>query len=199
MAEIQSNTAKKLYNIGFVSKGIYITTYGTKSRKSYSVWKDILRRCYDEKTQEKFSAYKGCSISEEWYDFQNFARWYENNHIEEFQIDKDILIKWNKIYSSETCCFVPQEINSLFTKKSSKRGKYPIGVIKRNRKKPYEANINKNGKCLYLGVYLTEEEAFQAYKEAKEKHIKEVADKWKDLINNKVYQAMYNYQVEITD
>lgn len=43
------------------------------------------------------------------------------------------------------------------------------------------------------------EEAFYKYKEAKELYIKEVADKWKNQIPEKVHNALYNYVVEITD
>lgn len=191
MAEIQNNS--------FVEKGKYTTTYGTEGRKIYTVWRDMFRRCYENSIQNKNPTYKSCKVIKEWNNFQVFAEWYKNNYIEGFQLDKDILVKGNKIYSPETCCFVPHEINSLFTKKGNKRGNCLIGVTKRKRGKPYEANIRKCGKNTYLGIYFTEIEAFQAYKQAKEQHIKEVTEKWKDQINPIVYKAMQEYQVEITD
>ena len=51
----------------------------------------------------------------------------------------------------------------------------------------------------YLGLFPNQQEAFYAYKKAKEKYIKEVADLYKNIIPQKVYDAMYSYQVEITD
>ena len=70
--------------------------------------------------------------------------------------------------------------------------------MKKHRRK-YKATISKNNVKLYLGLFDTPEEAFQAYKTAKEEYIKEVADKGKESISPKVYRAMYNYKVEITD
>ena len=157
----------------------------------------MLERCYSEKYQEKYPTYKNCTLDEKWYNFQIFAKWFENNYILGHQLDKDILIKGNKIYSPETCCFVPQEINKLFTKSEKARGSLPIGVRKCNKR--YKAIVKLNGKQRHLGTFDTPEEAFNAYKIAKELHIKEVADRWKGQISDRTYYAMYNYQVEITD
>src|SRR5690606_4464943 len=99
--------------------------------------------------------------------------------------------------SSETCCFVHNRINSLFTKSNSSRGKYPIGVSKKGNK--YEVSIRKDNIEHSIRGLDTPEEAFLIYKKEKEEYIKEVADLWKDKIDIKVYNAMYNYQVEITD
>ena len=60
------------------------------------------------------------------------GKWIENNYYEiegeTMCLDKDILCKGNKIYSRDTCVFVPQRINSLFTKCDNARGDNPIGV-----------------------------------------------------------------------
>ena len=50
-----------------------------------------------------------------------------------------------------------------------------------------------------LGTYSTPEEAFYAYKEYKEKLIKEIADLYQNEIPTILYEAMYNYEVEIND
>ena len=144
--------------------------------------------------------YIGCFVAEEWYCFQTFAQWHKENkksHMKSWQLDKDILVKGNKIYSPETCCFVPQEVNTLFVKNNINRGKYPIGVSKVGNK--FVSFIKTIDKSVYLGTFTTPEEAFEAYKTAKEAHIKEVADKWRELIDPRVYQALYKYEVEITD
>ena len=194
---MEKKPRKKIYGVGVTSKGKYKTTCSGKHGKIYKMWRGILRRCYCEKFQQTSVSYKGCTISEEWYDFQNFASWCEDNYVEGYQIDKDILLKGNKVYSPETCCFVPHEINSMFTNKKRKRGACLIGVVK--RKNVYEANFSVKKKAIYLGTFLTEKEAFLAYKEAKEKHIKNIAEKWRGQITKKVYQALVNYKVEITD
>ena len=145
--------------------------------------------------------YRGCLVAEEWHNFQVFAKWFHENYKPEYMqnwhLDKDILVKGNKIYSPETCCFIPVEINLLLGKSKSKRGEYPIGVIK--TKNRYIAVIGHEKRKIHIGSFLTINEAFIAYKNFKEKCIKEVADKYKDQITAKTYQALYNYKVEITD
>jgi len=65
----------------------------------------------------------------------------------------------------------------------------------------FSASIRKYGKSVHLGIYKTIEEAFEAYKQAKETYIKEVAQSYFDKgeITERVYHALMNYKVEITD
>ena len=189
----------RIYNRGFIGQGKLKSEVNGKATKHYYVWRGMFERCYDKNYQMQKRTYIGCSVSILWYNFQKFGEWFEENYKEGFVLDKDILVKGNKIYSPETCCFVPAEINIIFTSRKQCRGVYPIGVAFNKSKQKFEASLSVNGKGTYLGTYNTPEEAFQAYKTAKENYIKEVADKWKDQIDPKVYQAMYNYQVEITD
>lgn len=185
---------KSVCNVGYFGVG----NYGWIGYpKAYQNWQNMLERCYDEKCQQRQPTYKECTVNERWHNFQVFAKWHEENYKEDYVLDKDILIKGNKIYSPETCCFVPQEINGLFTKSNSTRGDYPIGVYKLGAK--FRADLSINNNQLYLGMYTTPKEAFQAYKTAKEMEIKRLADKWKRKIDPQVYDVMYNYQVEITD
>ena len=131
------------------------------------------------------------SIGKNYYEIPN----------ENMQLDKDILIKDNKIYSPKTCIFVPQRINKLFTKRQNDRGLCPIGVTERknNKYKKFESRCSiGNGKRISLGYFYTKEEAFKAYKEYKEKYIRQIADEYKSKYPNfpqKLYDAMYNYQV----
>lgn len=187
--KIKNPNSPQKYGLGYIGCGIY----STKNKKHYNVWNNMFQRCYSKKQEKNSPTYKDVNVCEEWYNFQVFAEWFENNYKEGFQLDKDILIKGNKIYSPETCCFVPQEINTLFVKNDSNRGKYPIGVTT-SYGKPVAQISGKN-----LGTFNTVDEAFKIYKIAKEKQIKEVADKWKTLIDPRVYQALYNYKVEIAD
>lgn len=187
-----------IFSIGKIGYG----KYNSKTHFNYyKIWKRVLERCCRLETKEKQPTYKDVIVCEEWYNFQNFAEWVEQNYNPEtmqgWHLDKDILIKRNKIYSPDTCCFVPREINNLFPKADSIRGEYPIGISKIRNLFQVFCCINSTQK--FIGLYITPEEAFQAYKTTKESHIKEVADKWKDLIDPKVYQAMNNYEVEITD
>lgn len=191
-----------------VIRGVgYIGEKYFKNRKkhySYEVWRGIIQRCYDTKYKNKYTTYNKCELCKEWECFENFKEWYDKNYYkiegQRMCIDKDILFKGNKIYSPKTCCIIPQEINKLFTKTDKLRGKYPIGVVydKDANKFIAECNIGHK-KQMKIGRYNTVEEAFMAYKICKENYIKQVADKYKGIIPNNVYNAMYNYRVEITD
>jgi len=184
--------------IGYIGIGKYSLK---NHKKFYRAWSNMLTRGYNKEYKIKNTTYKDCSVIEEWHNFQNFAKWFEENYNPEtmqgWDFDKDILIKGNKIYSPETCCFIPPEVNRMFAKSKANRGKYPMGV--NFYKTRYYASVVNNSINKALGGYDTPEEAFYAFKIEKEKHIKEVADKWRELISEKVYQALINYQVEITD
>ena len=196
---------KSIFNQGYLGVGIFKTDNkeGRKS-KEYHAWTHMSERCYNEKFQEKQPTYKECSVCEEWLNFQNFAKWYNENYYEVegqvMSLDKDILLKGNKIYSPETCMLVPKNINELFTKRQNHRGNYSIGVGWHKRDNVFYASCsNGNGKNKSLGYYNTILEAFQAYQKYKENLTKQIADKYKDKIPQKLYEALYNYKVEITD
>ena len=178
--------------------------------ESYSTWATMINRCHNTKNIKEYQWYKDCFVCEEWYNFQNFTKWYNENYYtcedEKMCLDKDILIKGNKTYSPNTCIFVPNRINVLFTKSNKTRGNYPIGVHKKTNSNIFiaQCNIYHNGskKRKYIGSYLTTIEAFNAYKSFKESYIKQVADEYKSKYPNfpqKLYDAMYSYEVEITD
>ena len=207
--EIKCPYEKRCYGHGFIGEGKHKTKENGKDTKSYRAWYNMLKRCYDPKYHEKRPSYKGCTVDKEWLNFQNFAKWFDENYYEIegeiMALDKDILVKGNKIYSADTCVFVPHNINSLFTKRDKCRGELPIGVCynKHNRKFVSLCNIynykeNKN-KQIHLGYYDTPQEAFEVYKQFKEQNIREVANYYRGKIPSKLYDAMCNYEVYITD
>ena len=122
----------RIYGIGYIGEGDYITTKNGKHTKYYLAWINMLTRCYSEKEHKKHPTYIDCEVHDEWRNFQNFAKWYKDNYYEvgneKMCLDKDILVKHNKIYSPETCIFVPHKINTLFTKSDNSRGENPIGI-----------------------------------------------------------------------
>jgi hypothetical protein len=194
---------KAIYGVGFFGEGEYKSHLNGKRTKVYNTWIQMIHRSYSEKLQIKQPAYKGCSVVEEWHNFQNFAKWYEENYYEiegqRMELDKDILVKGNKLYSPDTCVFVPKAINNLLIKPSMKRETLPVGVSKSKEK--YQANCynSSSGKLEYLGVYDTKEEAFNAYKSYKEQYVKKVAEDYKSHIPVTLFEALMNYVVEITD
>ena len=193
---------KRTYGIGYIGEGKYKSMENGKLSKCYITWKSMLERCYYKKLNRN-PTYKDVIVCDEWHNFQNFAEWYYNNYYEipnkVMCLDKDILFKGNKVYSPETCVFVSQEINTLFIKRDKVRGSLCIGVTYDKRYGKYQSQCSMGDKRINLGYYKTEIEAFQVYKEYKENYIKEVADEYKEYIPQKLYEAMYNYEVEIDD
>ncbi len=196
-----------VFNIGYMGEGKFKSRDETGNKTMpYIIWHSMLQRCYDPYFINKYLTYKDCIVCEEWHNFQNFAKWYEKNYYEcdndRMELDKDILIKGNKIYSPKTCVFVPRRINTLFVKNNKNRGEYLIGVYWRNDINKFAVKcsvLNEDKKRIHLGFYDNEEEAFYRYKQFKENYIKQVADEYKDLIPKKLYDAMYKYEIEIND
>lgn len=170
-----------------------------KGSKMYKVWFNMIRRCYDSRFHIKNPTYKDCSVHKEWLILSNFKVWFDCNYKENYELDKDILVKGNKVYSPETCCFVPKEINMLLNKQHKHRGKYSVGVTKNHNK--YIATISKIGVKTKIGSYDNEYDAFIAYKYAKEQYVKERAEKYfqEGKITEKVYNALLLYQVDKID
>lgn len=190
MSSIKTPLTPSVYGIGYLGIGRHKADNKSKATLVYRKWSGMLGRGYCNKYKGKNPTYKDVTVCEEWHNFQNFAQWFEENYIEGWHLDKDILQKRNKIYSPETCCFVPQEINLLFTNNTiSCQEDMKI----RKGYKKYRVRININKKIISLGTFSTPEEAFEAYKTAKEKYIREVADKWRGQISERCYQAMYNW------
>lgn len=181
----------KIYNIGYIGDGKYKST-----SKHYSSWFHILERCYCENYHKRQPTYKDVEICREWENFQNYAKWFEENYIKGWHLDKDLLIKNNLLYSPNTCCFLPQEINNLLTNRKNFRGKYPLGVSKQKNINSYRVTFTKNNKQIYLGSFKCLEIATQKYINAKELHIKETANKWKEKLPVNVYKTLIDYKIE---
>ena len=198
---------KRYFGKGYLGEGKYKMSENGKLHKYFSIWDDMLKRCYDPKYHKEKPTYKGCTVESHLLNFQNMGEWIKNNYYEipgeTICLDKDILCKGNKVYSRETCIFVPQRINTLFVKNDNTRGKGPIGVDQLPSGNYIARCSNGFGKYIHLGTYNTKEEAFHVYKNYKEKVIKEVIDSYEGKIPEPFYsrlrEAMYNYEVDIDD
>ena len=199
-----------VYGVGIAGNKYLTVDENSKSTKEYTIWYHILQRCFDEKWKEKRPWYKDIKCCDEWlyypsfYEWlhsqSNFDKWYKGKR---WAVDKDILVKGNKVYSPDVCCLIPQNVNCLFLKRESQRGIYPIGV---HYKKDdgfvascHNPFTNRNEQ---IGTYSTPEKAFYlGYKPYKEDIIRRVADiEYRaGNITEECYEAMMNYVVEIDD
>jgi len=196
--ELKDYLHPSISGVGFLGAGDYSTSHKNLAKIT---WASMILRCYSGRVV----AYVDCEVCEEWHNFQNFAKGYYKNYPKDpkivFELDKDIKIKGNKVYSPDTCCFVPQVINSLFISRANHRGPHALGVHWKKRDKKFHAQCQggSGGPRTYMGPYDTEDEAFGVYKEFKEKVIKTQPDKFKHLLPEGIYDILQNYIVEKGD
>lgn len=186
---------KTIYGIGYLGEGGHHPHAGNNGIQfdKYTAWQHMIGRCYCEEKRSSHPAYAGCTVCKEWHNFQNFAEWYENNFYEvgdgiRMHIDKDVLVKGNKVYSPSTCIILPQRINMLFVKKSRiTDSDLPTGI----RRTPTGFMAEYNTK--YLGIYNTLDKAIKQYEIEKRIHIKELANEYKDKLPKYVYDALLRW------
>jgi hypothetical protein len=143
----------------------------------YRAWTSMLKRCYSAKWQEKNQTYKGCSVSNEWLTFSNFKAWMKKQDWEGKDLDKDILIEGNKVYSSDTCVFVTRMVNTFTIDSGASRGEWLIGTSWDKRAGKFRSMCNNpfTKKLEYLGLFKTEQEAYNAWAKKKLELARELA------------------------
>lgn len=199
--EVRDLERRPIYKVGVMDTKGYLKK-GTPKPKDYSVWNGMIQRCYNENTRSTLMTYKDVEVSDDFKMFSKFKVWYEQQigyDQEGWHLDKDVLSLDNKVYSAETCVLIPPDINCLITNNKSVRGELPVGVTYNCTKTRYRARIQKQTGWVSLGTYDHPEEAFLAYKQAKEDYIKDVAEKWKGDIDIRVYNALMNWEININD
>lgn len=171
-----------------------------QAARAYATWNHMLARV-EQKYTEKYPTYSGTSVAPEFHRFADFASWAMRQvgwDAEGYQLDKDLICKGNRVYSPDTCVFVPKAINVLLTKTEKLRGALPIGV-KAQKYERFSARIKIDSQDTYLGTFGTPGEAFAAYKAAKEANIKRLAELYRTQIDPRAYSALMAYTVEMTD
>ena len=189
--------SKLTYGIGFNLQGKYAPYVSRRATEAYVVWRDMMKRCYSSKYHKGKPTYINCEVDAIWHNFQNFAEWYYNHEYSDmgYQLDKDILAAENNVYSPETCCFVPREINMLIVDYSRARGIYPQGVYLHKASGNYMSSIRASGERVHLGCFDCPNKAHQVYKIAKEAYVKEKALEWQDRIACNVFEALMNWEL----
>ena len=144
----------------------------------YKCWKTMLERCYSENYYEKNPTYKDCKVCDEWLLFSNFKKWMEQQDWEGKQLDKDLLVVGNKVYSPETCVFVDCTVNNFIIDKSAYRGEFMIGVdlFKRDNKFRVRCSNPFTRKREWLGYFTNELDAHLAWKTKKHEFACQLAD-----------------------
>lgn len=194
--KVKNLNLRRVAGIGYIGEGEYTSSSNKNKNKVYYVWRKMIERCYLKLDNQ---TYNDVTVCDEWHNFQNFAKWYNENYIDDFdakwEIDKDLLNPNSKMYSPDNCVFLPAEVNLIFSKKKPGEKGFPKGVYyDRGR---YVASVRKYGKSKHLGSFGTPQEAHEVYMKAKKEYLIEVSEKWRGILSDKVCEAIKNYDLSL--
>lgn len=183
----------------------YVPYITLKSTAAYSIWNGIYIRCYKQN-----NVYKGAFMCDLWrYDKDSFAEWWSSEYYEcdgeSMAVHKDLLFPGNKEYAPDKCCIIPQTLNTMLSNcRKHRTGKWrnskmdlPLGVRYDSKMNMYYGEIKPYGhdEVVRLSYWETPEEAFTEYKRHKQADILIMADKYKNKVPKKVYDALLRYEV----
>ena len=183
---------------GYYGVGKYVAKINGKHTKEYKVWRAMLNRCYGKLYQESHKTYENCEVCDEWLNFQVFAEWFHENYYEIngeiIDLDKDFLSGKTKIYSPQTCVFIPQSINKTIIHTRNKHSGLPTGVIHANdNANVYVVKYREDNKDVFVGRFHSVEDAYKAYLCAKNNRLKDLLNEYKEYMPNNVCDAIENY------
>lgn len=155
----------------------------SKKHKFYDLWKSMLCRCYDPKFHERQPTYIGCSVCDEWLMLSKFKKWFDKYYVDGYELDKDFVSSCNKVYSPETCNFIPKLINTFIIDAGASRGEYPIGAYWHKKDKVFMSKCRNpfTKKTEYLGSFTTPEAAHNAWKARKHELAIQLSEVYVDL------------------
>lgn len=172
----------KMLKDGCINDTNYPVTYkgGDKTIQCpfYNKWARMRERCFNEALHKRRPTYVGTKLCDEWRYYSNFRAWMETQDWEGKELDKDLLIKGNKLYSPETCVFVSRMVNTFLNDAGGIRGNFMIGATFSKAANRFTANCNNpfTGKLVYLGLFDTELEAHLVWKSYKHNMAEKLAE-----------------------
>ncbi len=194
--KIKNPFAPSLLGVGYIGVGKYVSRENRIADRAYSVWADMLKRCYCKKYLKKYPTYSGCTTHKDWHNFQVFAEWYysqKNSGKSGFELDKDLIVLGNKEYSAEACSLLPSAINNALSSSAAKRGDMPQGVSRCGSR--YRVQMGERGRKIVIGQYDNIKNAIAAYSAQKEAHIKSLAAEYRSDLPPKVYQNLMSWKL----
>jgi|GEM_PF-772042 len=177
--QVKNSYKRIYYGVGYIGVG----KYNSSDKEAYKKWQNMLQRCYDKEYHIKHPSYKKAVICDEWCNFQIFAEWFKERYdpqiMRGWALDKDLFSGDIKIYSPDTCCFIPQIINSLLIHIHTTPKVTDI-------KGRYYTKIHKRAKVLRFSVFDEKGEAISQYKDEKRKYAVEILSQYSSLLPDKV-------------
>lgn len=189
-----------VYGVGFLGELIKNDMCETK-KSANVIWRAMLRRCYFEDTWRDRPKYERCFVSDEWKNLKTFKNYIKDQKEKGFyhkgyQLDKDILVTGNTVYSEHNCVFLPFILNSLQQVDKKSQGGYLPGVNFSKDRNKYKAEVYFENKKYFLGRFENEIDAFEKYKSAKESLVRDGIAKWEGLIDPRAFKAFSEYSID---
>ena len=159
----------------------------------YATWISMLGRCYSDEFQDRQPTYKGCSVHPDWISFMNFRKWMMKQDWQGKALDKDLLVKGNKVYSPSACVFVDAMTNTFTIDCGRSRGEYPLGVNFHKHRGKFQANCRNpfTNKKEYLGLFTCEHQAHLAWRKRKHELACKLAESQTDARVAEALRRMY--------
>lgn len=183
---------KMLYGVG--ANDAHYTTTPTVDGSvlcdpAYRAWYSMIQRAYDQKLHARYPTYVGVTVCEEWHSFRAFRVWWLASYREGFSLDKDLLAPGNREYSTDSCIYVPQWLNTFTVDNRASRGEFPIGVSIHNKTGKYQSHCSNpiTGKRHNLGYFNTPEAAHEAWLKCKLDLAAQLKPEM-DAIDQRIYQ-----------
>lgn len=185
----------RICGVGYYGEGEFVGRKDGKITKEYNAWISMLHRCYDAERQIKDKTYVDCTVHPNWHNFQNFAGWFTKQNLYNHpgsELDKDLMVRDNKIYCEEFCCLLPKKINSTLAFKRYERETKGVWFCEEENK--YRVCSFFNGKSKIIGRFTSKEEASDFYKLNKERTVRGLAEEFKDLLDDRVYLMLSTWE-----
>lgn len=167
--------------------------------KEYCYWQNMNTRCNNPNYSKRFPTYVDVSMSTEFQDYNQFVLWCRDQpefYQDSWVLDKDLLLPKNKIYSRETCCFVPPSVNGFFTFNRLQSNGLPKGVSWCETECKYKSYCAQlDGKNKTLGRFNNPEDAFDAYLDYKNLLAVKLAGMWEGKVSERVYETLKNLDI----
>lgn len=181
---------KLVYGVGVNDHHSTTIDSNGKHYNFYNAWVNMLMRCYSKSYQLDFPTYTGCTVCDEWHSLTAFKQWHDLNYVNGYDLDKDLLVPGNKVYSPNTCAYVPKPLNYLLLDRSRFRGAYPMGVSYDKSRGKFLSIVTIDGKAKNCGRFNTVHDAEQAYKKAKNAEILRKVNQYTGTVDRRVLYSL---------
>lgn len=168
------------------------STAGSKDYRIYIRWKHMIERCYSPRYQQLYPSYIGTTVHEDWKYYSNYKKWHLEHFVEGYELDKDIIAGNCKLYSPDTCSFVPKDVNYCILDGNGVNNIFPYGVwyVEKKNGHSYRSCISKYNKQKHIGYFPTVESAHRAWQEEKIIYLNEIIGKYTNIVSEDVIKGI---------